>query len=191
MATKIIANDIKMGNCLLHKGKLYLVSKNPEHTTYGRAGAYIQLEMRDIKTNIKTYERLRSTETVDKADLYQEEYQFLYRTGNIITVMHNETYDQTEVDASIFGEAEKFLVDGMKVKIDTYNNEAIVGFLPETVVCTVEEADPVIKGQTVSASFKPAVLDNGVRVMVPPFVKTGDVVVVRTADSSYVERFKN
>lgn len=190
MTIKIIANDIKTGNYLLHKGKLYFVSKNPEHVTYGRAGAYIQLEMKDVRTGVKTYERLRSTESVEKAELYQEDYQFLYTNNDKVTVMNNENFEQLEIESNLFGDVFPFLEEGMIVKIGLFENEIVSCQIPELVVCIVEQADPVIKGQTVTSSFKPAILNNNVKVMVPQFVKSGDKIVVRTSDISYVERYK-
>ena len=190
MTIKIIANELKIGNYLLYKGKLYLISKNPEHVTYGRAGGFIQLEMKEAKTGIKTYEKLRSTESVEKAEVYKEEFQFLYLSGDIVTLMNMEDFDQREVEASLFGDSLPFLEEGMKVTINIFENDIISCHVPEQVVCMVKYADPVIKGQTATSSYKPAILENEVSVMVPPFVKSGDKIVVRTSDLTYVERFK-
>ena len=188
--SKIGANEIRAGNALLHNGKLYVVSKTPEHTMPGKGGAFVQVEMRDIKNNTKIYERFRAVDTVEKADIYQSEYQFLYRNDDTISLMDNDTYDQIEVDASLFGISAQFLAEGMIVILEVYNSQPVNGRLPDHVICTVDQTEPVIKGQTITATFKPAILDNNVRIMVPPFIKIGDKLVVRTEDATYVERAK-
>jgi len=187
---KINANSIRAGNVLMHNNRLYIVSKTPEHTKPGKGGAFVQVEMKDIKTGTKLNERFSSTVDVERVKLDQREYQFLYIEENKIVLMDLENYEQMEVDSGLIGEKKIFLQDGMQVTVESYEGSPISIELPETVVATVVETEPVVKGQTATASYKPAILDNGLRVMVPPFVNTEDKLVIRTEDTSYVERAK-
>lgn len=187
---KIIANAIRPGNILDHNGKLYAVAKI-SHTQPGKGGAFIQAEMKNIIDGTKLNERFRSTENVERAILDEKEYQFLYEDGDNITLMDNETFDQVELAKDLAGDAAKFLQDGMMVNVHSHEGQAISIELPETVVLEVAEADAVVKGQTAASSNKPAILENGVRIMVPPFIEAGNKVVVRTADSEYMERYKD
>ncbi|MEQ9115431.1 MAG: elongation factor P [Rickettsiales bacterium] len=187
---KIIANSIRAGNVLMHNNRLYVVAKTPDHTKPGKGGAFVQVEMKDLKTGNKLNERFSSTENVEKVRLDQKEYQYLYIEDNKVSLMDLESYEQIEIPVELLGDKKSFLQDGMQVAVESYEGSAISVELPETVVATVVETEPVVKGQTASASYKPAILDNGIRVMVPPFVNTNDKLVVRTEDSSYVERAK-
>lgn len=186
---KISANSIRIGNVLEYKDGLYKVLKK-SHTQPGKGGAYVQLEMKNITTNIKINERLRSTEDVEKAHLDMHSYQYLFMDDNFITVMNNETFEQDELDKELLGDNIIYLQDDMQVTIESYEGSPIAVHLPETVTLQVEETESVVKGQTAASSNKPAVLENGVRVMVPPFIDVGDMIVVRTEDSTYVERAK-
>lgn len=184
------ANSIRAGNILNYNGKLWIVSKTPEHTMPGKGGAFVQVEMKDIRTGTKLNERFRSAESVDRVTLEQKDHQFLYAEGDMLTLMDLESYEQLSVNKELAGDAAVFLQDGMKVMVESYEGMVLSIALPDTVILTISEADPVVKGQTATSSYKPAVLENGVRVMVPPFIESGIRIVVKTEDGSYVERAK-
>ncbi len=186
---KINANSIRPGNVLSHNGKLWVVAKIM-HTQPGKGGAFIQVEMKDIKDGIKLNERFRSSEDVERAHLDEADYQYLFTEGDFIYVMDTNSYEQLPIRKDSVGEPIVFLTDGMMLKVVSYENQVIGVELPEEVVLEVAETEAVIKGQTASSSYKPALMTNGVRVMVPPFISAGDKLVVKTADSSYVERAK-
>lgn len=186
---KMTANSIRIGNILEYKNGLYAVLKK-SHTQPGKGGAYVQVEMKEIITGTKLNERFRSTEDVEKARLDQKDYQFLYMDDDMLTVMDMETYEQENFNKELVGDALPFLQDGMTVTAETHQETPVSITLPETVILEVTETEAVVKGQTAASSNKPAVLDNGVRVMVPPFIEVGDKVIVRTEDGSYVERAK-
>lgn len=184
------ANSIRAGNILNYNGKLWIVSKTPEHTMPGKGGAFVQVEMKDLKTGTKLNERFRSAETVDRVTLEQKDYQYLYAEGDMLTLMDLETYDQINVHKELAGDAAVFLQDNMTITVESHEGVVLSLTLPDTVILEITSADPVIKGQTATSSYKPAMLENGVRVMVPPFVESGIRVVVKTEDGSYVERAK-
>ena len=187
---KIGANSIRAGNILEHKGKLYIVSKTPEHTMPGKGGAYVQVEMKDIKTGTKLNERFRSAESVEKIRVDSQEYQFLYLDDNFINLMNLEDFEQKQVEKGLLGDKESYLTEGMVVTVDSYEDTIVSVTLPSQVDATIAETEPVVKGQTAASSYKPAVLENGIRVMVPPFVNQGDRIVVSTLDNTYLERKK-
>jgi elongation factor P len=187
---KINAIDIKPGNVLEHSGKLWVVLKR-ELIQPGKGGAFAQVEMRDIKTGTKTNERYRTQETVERVQLDEKEMQFLYFDGNIATFMDNESFEQTSVDRELIGEPADFLVEGMICSIKLYEGQPLAVELPQSVTVTVTEADPVVKGQTASSSYKPGKIDNGRRVMIPPHIGAGTRIIVNTADGSYIERAKD
>jgi elongation factor P len=187
---KITAIDIKPGNVLEHAGKLWLVMKR-ELVQPGKGGAFAQVEMRDLRAGNKTIERFRTQETVERVQLDEKEMQFLYFEGDLATFMDNESFEQTTVERGIIGEPADFLRDGMVCTVMLYEGSALSVELPQTVTMTLVEADPVVKGQTASSSYKPGKLENGRRVMVPPHVEAGTRIVVNTADGSYVERAKD
>lgn len=184
------ANSIRAGNILNYNGKLWIVSKTPEHTMPGKGGAFVQVEMKDIKTGTKLNERFRSAESVDRVTLEQKDYQYLYAEGDMLTLMDLESYEQINVSKELAGDAGAFLQDNMTVVVESYEGTALSISLPDTVILEITEADPVVKGQTATSSYKPAILENGVRIMVPPFIESGTRVVVKTEDGSYVERAK-
>jgi len=136
-------------------------------------------------------ERFRASETVERVRLDQKEYQYLFADGDFLTFMDNDTFEQVTVNSDLVGEPAVFLQDGMTVTIESYEGDPISVLLPDTVVMEIVEADPVVKGQTASSSYKPAKLENGVRIMVPPHIESGTRVVVNTADGSYSERAKD
>lgn len=186
---KIGANSIRAGNILEHKGKLWIVSKTPEHTMPGKGGAFVQVEMKDIKTGTKLNERFRSTESVEKIRVENKEYQFLY-LDDFINLMNLEDFEQIQVDKKFLGDNVAYLKEGMIVTIDTYNNDIVSVTLPSQVEIIVSETEPVVKGQTAASSYKPAILENGIRVMVPPFINSQDKIIVSTVDNTYLERKK-
>lgn len=187
---KINGNAIRPGNVIEHQGRLWRAVKI-FHTQPGKGGAYLQVELKDIRDGTKLNERFRSSETVERVRLDEKEYQFLFADGSQYTFMDNETFEQITLDADMIGEPAVFLQEGMTVSVQSYEDEPISVTLPDTVVMEVVEADPVVKGQTAASSYKPAKLENGVRIMVPPHIAIGDRVVVNTAEATYVERAKD
>lgn len=187
---KISGNDIRPGNVIEHKGRLWVAVKT-QHTKPGKGGAYMQVELKDIKDGTKLNERFRSSENVERVRLDEKEYQFLFDEDHLLTLMDTETYDQISINAELVGEPAVFLQEGMMVTVLSYEGEPVRATLPDHVIMTIQEADAVVKGQTASSSYKPAVLENGVRVMVPPHIEAGTRIVVHTADRTYVERAKD
>ena len=186
---KINGNAIRPGNVIEHKGQLWRAVKI-QHTQPGKGGAYLQVELKEIRVGTKLNERFRASEDVERVRLDQKEFQFLYRDGDMLTFMDGDTYEQISIGSDLVGEPLPFLQEGMTVMIESYEGSPISIALPETVVMAVTEADPVVKGQTAASSYKPATIENGVRVMVPPHIETGTRIVVNTADATYVERAK-
>lgn len=186
---KINGNAVRPGMVIEHQGRLWRVAKT-QHTQPGKGGAYMQAELKDIRDGTKLNERFRASEEVERVRLDEEEYQYLFREGDMITLMHTETYDQISVPEDMIGEPARFLQDGMVVTVQSYEGSPISVELPDQVTMEIAEAEPVVKGQTASSSYKPAVLENGVRIMVPPHIEAGTRVVVSTSDASYVERAK-
>ncbi|MGH6967944.1 MAG: elongation factor P [Stellaceae bacterium] len=187
---KINAIDIKPGNVLEQDGKLWLVLKR-ELIQPGKGGAFAQVEMRDFKTGTKTNARYRTQETVERARLDEKDMQFLYFDGDMATFMDNETFEQITVNKELIGEPADFLQEGMICTIQLHESVPLTVTLPQTVVLEVVEAEPVVKGQTASSSYKPGKLSNGRRIMLPPHVGTTTRVVVNIADGSYIERAKD
>lgn len=188
---RINGNAVRPGMVIEHQGRLWRAVKI-QHTQPGKGGAYLQVELKDIRDGTKLNERFRSSENVERVRLDQKEFQFLYGDGDMFTFMDTETYDQVSLNKDLIGDDQlAFLQDGMNVQVESFENEPISVQLPETVTLEVTEADAVIKGQTAAASYKPAVLENGVRVMVPPHIEMGARIVISTADLSYVERAKD
>ncbi|MDR3179923.1 MAG: elongation factor P [Holosporaceae bacterium] len=186
---KIGANDLRNGMLIEHNGKLWTVYKS-QHVKPGKGGAFLQVELKELNVGTKLNVRFRSEETIEKVRLDEDEYQLLYRDGNMFTFMNAATFDQIQIPESTVGESACFLQDNMVVKISMYEGEIVGVTLPDTVVMEVAEADPVVKAQTAASSYKPAMLENGVRIMVPPHIESGTKIVVNTADVSYVERAK-
>ena len=187
---KINGNAVKPGNVIEHNGRLWTVVK-VAHVKPGKGGAFAQIELRDIRDGTKLNERFRSSETVERVILDEAECTFLYADGAQLVFMHPETFEQITIDADMVGERSAFLQDGMIVTMSSHEGDPISIELPDTVVMQIVEADAVVKGQTASSSYKPAILENGVRVMVPPHIESGTHIVVRPEDASYVERAKN
>lgn len=186
---KISGNAIRPGNIIQHKNRLWVAVKT-QHTQPGKGGAYLQVELKDIRDGTKLNERFRSSESVERVRLDEKEYQFLYEEGGAIALMDLETFDQIQIPKETIGDSISFLKDGMMVTVVSHEGEIVGAELPESVIMTIAEAEPVVKGQTASSSYKPAILENGVRIMVPPHIEAGTKVVVNTADGTYVERAK-
>lgn len=184
---KINGNEIRPGNVLDHDGGLWAAVK-VDHVKPGKGGAFAQVELKNLRDGRKLNERFRSADKVERVRLDQKDQQFLYGNDDMLTFMDSETYEQIELPADILGDRRPFLQDGMTVKIEYYGEEAINISLPQKVICKVVETEPVVKGQTAANSFKPAVLDNGVRVMIPPFVGQDEDIVVNTETFEYQER---
>ncbi|MFZ5792270.1 MAG: elongation factor P [Pseudomonadota bacterium] len=187
---KINGNEIRGGNVIEYQGRLWRVAKI-QIVQMGNWRSYLQAELRDIRDGTKLNERFRSGDTVEKVQLEEKDYQFLYQDGDQYTFMDNETYEQITLNEEAIGDPHVFLQEGMTVSIQSYEGSPLSVQLPATVTMTIVEADPVVKGQTASSSYKPAKLENGVRIMVPPHIEAGTRVVVNTADASYVERAKD
>jgi elongation factor P len=187
---KINGNSIRPGNIIEHQGRLWRAVKT-QHTQPGKGGAYLQVELKDIRDGTKLNERFRSSETVERVRLDEHPYQFLFASGDEYTFMDQNTFEQIALNGDLIGEPAAFLQEGMIVTLESYEGSPISIELPETVVMTIVEADAVVKGQTASSSYKPAKLENGVRVMVPPHIESGTRIVVNTADATYVERAKD
>ncbi len=184
---KIDGNAIRPGNVIEHKGGLWRAVKIA-HTQPGKGGAYLQVELKNLKDGTKLNERFRSSEKVERARLEQVDYQYLYEEGGLFTFMHQESYEQIAIASDDIGDDAVFLQDGMVVTIEFHEETPLGVSLPEKVTLEVTETEPVIKGQTASSSYKPALLENGLRIGVPPFVNQGDKVIVATAEREYAGR---
>jgi elongation factor P len=184
---KINGNEIRPGNVLEHNGGLWAAVK-VDHVKPGKGGAFAQVEMRNLRNGSKLNERFRSADKVEKIRLDQKDQQFLYENDGMLVFMDTETYEQVELPAELLGERRPFLQDGMTIVVEFHESEALNASLPQKVTCVVTETEPVVKGQTAANSFKPAVLDNGVKVMVPPFVGQDEAIIVNTETMEYSER---
>ncbi len=184
---KINGNEIRPGNVLEHNGGLWAAVK-VDHVKPGKGGAFAQVELRNLRNGSKLNERFRSADKVERVRLEQKDQQFLYESDGMLVFMDNETFEQIELPAEVLGDRRPFLQDGMIVQIEYYESEALNATLPQKVTCKIVETEPVVKGQTAANSFKPAVLDNGIRVMVPPFVGPDEDIVVNTETMEYSER---
>lgn len=187
---KVIASSLRKGNVVEQDGKLYVILF-AENVHPGKGNSVTNVDMRRISDGVKVSERWRTIEMVEKADVDEREYQFLYQDGEGFHFMEPQTYEQIAVSPDIVGDQAAYLSDGMKVFLQTFNEAAIAIELPQRVTLEITETEPVVKGQTASSSFKPATLSNGVKTMVPPHISAGTRVVVMTADGSYVERAKD
>ena len=183
------ANLIRAGQVIEHEGNRWTVLKQ-QIITPGKGGAFIQVEMRNLKTGNKTNERWRTADTVERLQTEQKVYTYSYTEGDNLVLMDPETFEQAMIPAEILGEKVAFLQDNMEVEVDLVEGDPVAMSLPDTVVLQIVEADPVTKGQTATSSYKPAKLENGLKCLVPPFIESGERIVVRTEDVTYVERFK-
>ncbi len=184
---RISGNDIRPGNVIEYDGTLWVAVKTNK-VKPGKGPAYNQVELKNILDGRKLNNRFGSDERVERARIDQKDFQYLYSDGEQLVFMNSDTYEQLSVELDFVGERAAFLQDGMTVTLDLYEERPIGISLPDQVTLEVTETEPHIKGQTASSSYKPAVMDNGVRVMVPPFISVGEKIVVDTSDISYVKR---
>jgi elongation factor P len=186
---KIDGSAVRMGMVIEWQDKLWLVVKH-EIRTPGNLRSFNQVELKDLKTGNKNNPRFASDEKIERVSLDSRECNFLFADGDVLTFMDNESYEQFTMPKELIGDALPFLQDGMTVSMETYEGKPLSVKLPQRVSVKIVEADPVVKGQTAASSYKPAILENGVRVMVPPFIPAGETIVVDTTTLEYVERAK-
>ena len=184
---KISANEIKPGMLLEYKDDLWEVTKT-QHVKPGKGGAFNQVEMKSVNKNTKLNERFRSSDSVEKASLDEEEFNFLYEDENDYYFINQKTFEQINIKKNIVGNKGKLLSENLKVIIKFYNENPLSVELPNQITCKIESTDVALKGQTVSSSYKPAVLDNGLKIQVPPFIESEDVVVVDTRTIEYIKK---
>ena len=184
---KINGNDIRPGNVIQHKGELWSAVKI-QAVKPGKGGAFAQVELKNLLTGSKLNERFRATETIERVRLDQNDYQYLYAEGEMLVFMDTTSYEQIELQKDFVGERAAFLQDGMMVKVESFEEKPIGVELPDQVTLEVSETEAVVKGQTAASSYKPAIMENGVRVMVPPFIKQGEKIIVQTSDITYLRR---
>ena len=184
---KINAGEIRVGMLLEHKNDLYQVLKT-QHVKPGKGGAFAQVEMKSVNKNTKLNERFRSSETVEKASLEEVNYNFLYDDENSYFFMEPKSFDQIQIKKDVVGEKGKLLSENLEVKVSFYNESPISVELPNQVTCKIENTDAALKGQTVSSSYKPAILNNGLNIQVPPFIEAGDEVIIDTSNLEYIKK---
>ena len=184
---KINAGEIRVGMLLEYKNDLWQVLKT-QHVKPGKGGAFAQVEMKSVNKSTKLNERFRSSETVEKASLEETNYNFLYEDENIYFFMEPKTFEQIEIKKDVIGEKGKLLTENLEVTISFYNESPISVDLPNQVKCKIETTDVALKGQTVSSSYKPAILNNGLNIQVPPFIEAGDEIIVDTRNLEYVKK---
>jgi len=184
---KINGNAIRPGNVVEHKGGLWVAVKI-QHTQPGKGGAYLQVELKNLRDGTKLNERFRASESVEKVRLEQKPHQFLFADDDMLTFMDTNTYDQVSISSDMIGERAVYLQDGMAVEIEFHEDSPLAVILPEQVTLEITETEPTVKGQTAASSYKPAIMENGVRIMVPPFCGSGEKVVVNTETSEYLKR---
>jgi len=187
---KINGSSIRSGNIILHQGTNWRAIKC-QAVKPGKGGAFNQVELRNLENGSKLNERFRANEVVEKLSITTKTYQFLYGSGNILTFMNTETYDQIELSESLIGDQKFFLQDGMEVSLEIVEEKPVGISLPEQVVQEVLETEAVVKGQTASSSYKPAMVDNGLRIMVPSHIEVGVKIIVSTIDCTYVGKYKS
>lgn len=187
---KIAATTIKAGNKLVYKDELWVVTKQPEHVKPGKGPAYMQVEMKNLKTGNKLNERFNSSDYIERAQFEQQDHQYLYAEGDNLVMMNMASFEQIHIPSSMLGDKLPLLQDNMVVSLEFHEEEPIGLELPATVSLEITETDPVIKGATATSSYKPAMLAGGVKTSVPPYLVTGEKIVIKTEDFSYVERCK-
>ena len=184
---KINAGEIRVGMLLEFKNDLWQGLKT-QHVKPGKGGAFAQVEMKSVGKNTKLNERFRSSETVEKASLEETDFNYLYEDENNYIFMNPKTYDQIEIKKDIVGEKGKLMTENLEVSVSFYNDSPISIELPNQVICKIETTDVALKGQTVSSSYKPATLDNGLNIQVPPFIESGDEVIIDTRSFEYIKK---
>ena len=184
---KISGNEIRVGMLIEHKNDLWQVLKT-QHVKPGKGGAFAQVEMKSMNKNTKLNERFRSSDTVEKASLDEIKFNFLYEDESDYYFINQKTFEQINMKKNIIGEKGKMLSENLEVNISFYNDRPLMVDLPNQVTCKVDSTDVALKGQTVSSSYKPATLDNGINIQVPPFIESGDVIIVDTRTIEYVKK---
>lgn len=184
---KINGNEIRPGNVIQHNGGLWVAVKT-QAVKPGKGGAFNQVELKNLIDGSKLNERFRASETVERVRLEQKKHQFLYENGDMLTFMDLDSYEQIELPKEFVGDRVAFLQDGMQVTVEFHEERPIGISLPDQVVLEITETEPTVKGQTAASSYKPAMLENGLRIMVPPFIETGEKVVVDTDEATYLRR---
>ena len=184
---KINAGEIRVGMLLEYKDDLWQVLKT-QHVKPGKGGAFAQVEMKSVNKNTKLNERFRSSENVEKASLEETNFNFLYEDDSSYFFMNPKSFEQIEIKKNIVGEKGKLLTENLQVSVSFYNETPISVDLPNQVNCKIKSTDAAIKGQTVSSSYKPAILDNGLNIQVPPFIEAEDEVIVDTRNLEYVKK---
>ena len=184
---KINAGEIRVGMLLEYKNDLWQVLKT-QHVKPGKGGAFAQVEMKSVNKNTKLNERFRSSESVEKASLDETKFNYLYGDETDYYFMDPKSYEQINIKKETIGEKGKMLTENLEVSISFYNEKPLTVELPNQVTCTIDTTDVALKGQTVSSSYKPATLDNGVNIQVPPFIESGDKIIVDTRTMEYVKK---
>ena len=184
---KINASEIRVGMLLEYKNDLWQVLKT-QHVKPGKGGAFAQVEMKSVNKNTKLNERFRSSETVEKALVEETNFNFLYKDENNYFFINPKTFDQIEIKKEMIGEKGKMLTENLEVSVSFYNDNPISIELPNQVKCKIDTTDVALKGQTVSSSYKPAKLKNGLNIQVPPFIETGDEIIVDTRNLEYIKK---
>ena len=184
---KINATEIRVGMLLEYKNDLWQVLKT-QHVKPGKGGAFAQVEMKSVNKNTKLNERFRSSESVEKASLEETKYNYIYEDENNYFFMDTKNFEQIEIKKSIVGEKGKLLTENLEVSVSFHNESPISVDLPNQVKCKIETTDVALKGQTVSSSYKPATLNNGLNIQVPPFIESGDEVIIDTRNLEYVKK---
>ena len=184
---KINAGEIRVGMLLEHKNDLWQVLKT-QHVKPGKGGAFAQVEMKSVNKNTKLNERFRSNETVEKASLEEMNYNFLYEDENNYFFIEPKSFEQIEIKKNLVGEKGKLLIENLEVSVSFYNDKPISVDLPNQVTCKIKNTDVALKGQTVSSSYKPATLENGLNIQVPPFIESGDDIIVDTRNLEYIKK---
>ena len=184
---KITANEIKPGMIIEHKNEIWNVLKT-QHVKPGKGGAFVQVEMKSVGKNTKLNERFRSSETVEKASLEETKFNYLYEDEIYYFFMNPKSFEQIEIKKDVVGNQGKLLSENLEVSVNFYNENPISVELPNQVKCKIETTDVALKGQTVSSSYKPATLDNGLSIQVPPFIESGDEVIIDSRNLEYVKK---
>jgi len=184
---KISGNEIRVGMLIEHKDDLWQVLKT-QHVKPGKGGAFAQVEMKSVNKNTKLNERFRSSDSVEKASLDEIKFNFLYQDETDYYFINQKSFEQINIKKNIVGEKGKMLTDNLEVNISFYNDKPLVVDLPNQVTCKITSTDVALKGQTVSSSYKPATLDNGINIQVPPFIESEDTVIVDTRTIEYVKK---
>ena len=184
---KINAGEIRVGMLLEHKNDLWQVLKT-QHVKPGKGGAFAQIEMKSLNKNTKLNERFRSGETVEKAALEETIHNYLYEDENSFFFIEPKSFEQIEIKKNIIGEKGKLLTENLEVSVNFYDSKPISINLPNQVSCKIETTDAALKGQTVSSSYKPAVLNNGLSIQVPPFIEAGDEIIIDTRTLEYIKK---